>query len=168
MCQPFPHTCGDAHIKASFSLSSLALPYIDLLHFRASIVFLFSHSPISLSSLTMPPFHVARISSAVWRWLRRCPDVIGPVNDTSSDEEFFTPPTSPLRHAEEPSVVPVFMSQPLREQALSPAQSARLRRRHVEVVRQLTTPTPVVAPSPPGPLKPYQIPIKVYRPSWAP
>ena len=78
------------------------------------------------------------------------------------------PPTSPLRDTEERAVVPVFMPQPLREQTLSPAQSARLRRRHAEAVRQLTTPTPVVAPSPQGPLKPYQIPIKVYRPSWAP
>ena len=57
----------------------------------------------------MPPFHVARVSAAVWKWLCRCPDVIGPVHDTSSDEEFYTPPTTPLRLADEESEVPDFM-----------------------------------------------------------
>ena len=158
MCHPFPtrgwrfRDSSNALIKDStFRSSSLPSP-----------------SLLSLSPFTMPPFHVARISTAVWKWLRRCPDVIGPVEDTSSDEEFYTPPTSPLRPAGEQSVQTVFMPQPRSEQALSPAQTARLRRRHAEAVRQLTTPTPNVAPSPQGPLLPYQRPIKVYRPSWAP
>ena len=89
----------------------------------------------------------------------------------SSDEEFYTPPTSPLRHAEDLSLAEVpGCSTPklLVHGALSPAQGARLRRRHAQAVQQLTTPPPPVTPSPHGPLLAYQRPIKVYRPSWAP
>ena len=49
----------------------------------------------------MAPLRVARISAAVWKWFCRCPDAIGPEHDISSDEEFYTPPTSPLRVADE-------------------------------------------------------------------
>ena len=131
-------------------------------------------SSLSCFTLPMAPLHIARISAAVWRWFCRCPDAIGPVHDMSSDEEFYTPPTTPLRLAEEPPTASVpasttdFMSHKLQVHGLSPAQSARLRRRHAEAVRQLTTPPPPVAPSPHGPLLAYQRPVKVYRPSWAP
>jgi hypothetical protein len=162
MCHPFLPAGGDStHV----TIKVLTFFTSSFLHFHLTH---FLHSLLSLIPFTMPPFHVAHISTAVWKWLRRCPDVIGPVQDTSSDEEFYTPPTSPLRPAQENANETVFMPQPLREQTLSPAQSARLRRRHAEAVRQLTTPTPKVAPPPQGPLLPYQRPIKVYRPSWAP
>jgi hypothetical protein len=129
------------------------------------------------TSPPMAPIHVARISASVWKWFCRCPDTIGPVHDISSDDEFHTLPTSPSRlgDAEEqaPRHVPSSsaVSMPHRlvvEAPLSPAQSARLRRRHAQAVLQLTTPPPVVAPKPQGKLLRYQIPIKVFRPSWAP
>ena len=131
------------------------------------------HPPSSvllwLSFLSMAPFDVTRVSAAVWRWFCRCPEIIGPVYDTSSDEEFFTPPTSPQPCSIEirgpaSTVSPTHGSLNL----LSPSQTHRLRRRHAEAVRQLTSPPPVVTPVPHGPLKAYQRPIKVYRPSWAP
>ena len=117
--------------------------------------------------LTMPPFDVKRVRSAVWKWLCRCPDVIGPTGDVSGEEEFFTPPTSPVLGGNfvEPSIIaPAGDAQRL----LSPAQTRRLRRRHAEVVRQLTTPPPAVTPRPHSPLKAYQRPVMVYRPNWAP
>ena len=135
-----------------------------------------AHSPSSLSSvllcmsfLSMAPFDVTRVSAAVWRWFCRCPEIIGPVYDTSSDEEFFTPPTSPQPcsidiRVPASTVSPTHGSLNL----LSPSQTHRLRRRHAEAVRQLTSPPPVVTPVPHGPLKAYQRPVKVYRPSWAP
>jgi hypothetical protein len=122
----------------------------------------------------MSRFHVNRVSAAVWKWLCRCPDVIGPLGDISSDEEFFTPPTSPLQCATEHhvgvSASPSALIAPAADtpRLLSPAQTRRLQRRHVQVVRQLTTPPPVVKPRPPSPLKAYQRPVMVYRPSWAP
>lgn len=124
-------------------------------------------------SLSMASLHMTRVSAAVWRWFSRCPDVIGPVYDTSSDEEFFTPPTSPPPPE---ACGPVTTKSPALcitqihggGNLLSPSQSARLRRRHAEAVRHLTAPPPVVTPVPHGPLKAYQRPVKVYRPSWAP
>ena len=50
----------------------------------------------------------------------------------------------------------------------SPYTKHLLRRRHLQAVRQLTTPPPVVTPSPHGPLLAYQRPIMMYTPSWAP
>lgn len=120
---------------------------------------------------TMAPLHVARIRDAVWKWFCRCPDVIGPVHDMSSDDEFYTPPTTPSRLADDQSAAEVPTSSTPKlivHGALSPAQGARLRRRHAQAVQQLTTPPPAVTPSPHGPLLAYQRPIKVYRPSWAP
>ena len=125
---------------------------------------------------SMSPFDVIRISAAVWKWFCRCPDAIGPVEDSSSDNEFFTPPTTLGRCGEDqhvsnnpdsPSaIISIACDVP---RLLSPAQTARLRRRHAEVVRQLTTPPPVVrAPPSNAPLKAYQEPFKVFRPSWAP
>ena len=122
----------------------------------------------------MARFDVIRVCTAVWKWLSRCPDAIGPVEDSSIDNEFFTPPTTPVRYAEEQHVLtdaggPSAVVSPPGHipRLLSPAQTARLRRRHAEVVRQLTSPPPLVAPPPSEPLKAYQKPIKVYRPSWA-
>lgn len=139
-------------------------------------------SPSSLRQLdilffpSMARFDVARVGASVWKWLCRCPDVIGPVQDSSSDNEFFTPPTSPVRYAEEhrldtsPQTDSAWSSTACATpKLLSPAQTARLRRRHAEVVRQLTAPPPIVTDAPPQvPLKAYQRPIKVYKPSWAP
>jgi hypothetical protein len=100
---------------------------------------------------------VKRVRAAVWRWLCKCPEAIGPLEDSSSDNDFFTPPTTPLHDAEEPRVATIpqrpstLISPPSgAERLLSPAQTARLRRRHAEVVRQLTTPPPVVEPPPTG------------------
>ena len=123
----------------------------------------------------MVTLHVRRVSAAVWKWFCRCPEAIGPGYETSSDEEFFTPPTTPPRVSQQQCVAAEARS-PTTEafpthgvpKLLSPTQTGRLRRRHAEVVRQLTTPPLVVAPSPHGPLKAYQRPVKVYRPSWAP
>jgi hypothetical protein len=113
---------------------------------------------------------VERVRVAVWKWLCRCPEAIGPVGAISDDDEFFTPPTSPLpsaavhdgAHISPSSVVASGVAQP----CLSPAQTHRLRRQHAEVVRQLTTPPPIVAPRPQSPLKAFQRPTMVYRPSW--
>lgn len=123
--------------------------------------------------LVMASSHVTRVSSAVWKWFCRCPDVIGPVHETSSDEEFFTPPTSPPPSSEVPTTHGTMVStttlcSPAQgvQRLLSPVHTERLRRRHAEAVRHLTTPPPVVAPTPHGPLKAYQRPVKVYRPSW--
>ena len=116
----------------------------------------------------MAPFDVKRVRVAVWRWLCRCPDAIGPLGDSSGDEKFFTPPTTPLPCAEvggmssAPSTTAPLVDAQL---LLSPAQARRLRRRHVEVVRQLTTPPPVVTPRPHSPLKAYQRPVMVYKPN---
>lgn len=121
----------------------------------------------------MPRFHMNRVRAAVWRWLRRCPDAIGPIGDVSDDEEFFTPPTSPLPAANDQEGGIISASAIMLREAgdakhvLSPAQTRRLVRKHAEVVRQLTTPPPVVTPSPQAPLKAYQRPIMVYMPRWA-
>ena len=121
----------------------------------------------------MPSLHVTRVSAAVWKWFCRCPETIGPLHDTSSDEEFFTPPTSPPPASQQQCVAVTVASATTSSthgvpKMLSPSQTVRLRRRHAEAVRQLTTPAPVVPPSPHGPLKAYQRPLRVYRPSWAP
>lgn len=123
----------------------------------------------------MAPLHVTRVSAAVWKWFCRCPESIGPVDDTSEDEEFFTPPTTPPPGGQHQCVAattgsPTTLVTPTHGAPilLSPAQTARLRRRHAEAVRQLTSPAPVVTPAPQGPLKAYQVPTRVYRPSWAP
>lgn len=126
----------------------------------------------SLLSLTMSRFHVNRVRTTVWKWLCRCPDAIGPVGDVSSDEEFFTPPTSPVPCADDQDggVISATsnMTPPGNAQGcLSPAQRRRLQRKHAEVVRQLTTPSPLVTPRPNEPLKAYQRPVMVYRPNWA-
>jgi hypothetical protein len=122
--------------------------------------------------LTMPRFDVNRVRAAVWKWLCRCPDAIGPLGDISSDDEFFTPPTSPvptnINHDEGCNSATTIIAPGDAQRLLSPAQSQRLRRRHAEIVRQLTTPPPVVAPRPQSPLKAYQRPTMVYRPNWAP
>lgn len=126
-------------------------------------------------SLSMASFHVTRVSAAVWKWFCRCPEIIAPVYDTSSDEEFFTPPTSPLPCSQHERVAvttgsPTAYICPTHgvQNLLSPSQALRLRQRHAEAVRQLTSPPPVVKPAPQAPLKAYQRPVKVYRPSWAP
>ena len=103
----------------------------------------------------MARFDVARVGQSVWKWLCRCPDAIGPVEDGSSDDEFFTPPTTPGRYTKEHHVdtskrsdsvfTPTAGAVP---KLLSPAQTARLRRRHAEVVQQLVTPAPIVTPPP--------------------
>jgi hypothetical protein len=123
----------------------------------------------------MARFDVARVGASVWKWLCRCPDAIGPVEDSSSEDEFFTPPTTPGRFTDEQRVdnskrpeSALTSTAGAVPKLLSPAQTSRLRRRHAEVVRQLVTPSPIVPTPPQGPLKPYQRPIKVYRPVWAP
>ena len=120
----------------------------------------------------MASIRLRQVSAAVWKWFCRCPDTIGPISDSSSDEEFFTPPTTPSQQQCVSSIEgrPTALVSPTHgfPNMLSPSQTRRLRRRHAEAVRQLTTPPPVVTPSPHGPLKAYQRPIKVYRPSWAP
>ena len=131
-------------------------------------------SSCCLLSLAMPRFHMNRVRVAVWKWLCRCPDAIGPVGDISDDEVFFTPPTclSPCTQdggagiiaASSESVTTLAGDAP---RLLSPAQTRRLQRRHAEVVRQLTAPPPVVSPRPHSPLKAFQRPVMVYRPAWA-
>lgn len=121
----------------------------------------------------MPRYDVNRVRVAVWKWLRRCPEAIGPTGDSSGEEEFFTPPTSPLPCAEDEDAGTISASSNVVVAGdagglLSPAQARRLRRRHAEVVRQLTAPCPIVTPREYAPLKAYQRPIMVYRPSWAP
>jgi hypothetical protein len=150
-----------AHIKSA--------PLRDFLIFSLSTASLCAFLPLLMAST-----HVKRVSTAVWRWFCRCPEIIGPVYDTSSEEEFFTPPTSPpassVHHsADVTRGSPTTLSSPKHgaQRLLSPSQARRLRRRHGEVVRQLTTPPPIVAPTPQGPLKAYQRPVMVYRPSWA-
>lgn len=120
---------------------------------------MFSPSQLSLYPIVTLPvssmarFDVARVSAAVWKWLCRCPDVIGPDEDSSSDNDFFTPPETPLRYVEDQHVANIpgsgsaVISQASDVQRLlSPAQTTQLGRRHAAVVRQLTTPPPVVAP----------------------
>ena len=123
----------------------------------------------------MPRFDVNRVRVAVWKWLCRCPDTIGPVGDISDDDVFFTPPTSPSPHTQDGGdwIVPTSTSAETLEacdahRLMSPAQTRRLRRQHAEVVRQLTTPTALVNPRPQSPLKAFQRPVMVYRPAWAP
>lgn len=120
--------------------------------------------------LVMASTHVTRVSTVVWRWFCRCPEVIGHVHETSNDEEFFTPPTSPPPsseiHGTTGSVTTFGSPTHGVQRLLLPAQTERLRRRHARAVRQLTSPPPVVAPTPHGPIKAYQRPLKVYRPSW--
>ena len=108
-----------------------------------------------LFSLSMAPLHVTWVSAAVWKWFCRCSNAIGPVYETSSDEEFFTPPTTPLPCDKEQRVAvisgsPTALISPTHtvQRLLSPSQMVQLRRRHAEAVRQLTTPPPVVTPSP--------------------
>ena len=144
-------------------------------HFHTSKHTTFSHLVYvpPTSFLTMQRFDVKRVRAAIWKWLCRCPDAIGPFGDMSSDDEFFTPPTSPLPCAEDVDAARFSASSTLTpsgdaHRLLSPAQTRRLQRRHAAVVSQLTTPPPVVAPRPQPPLKAYQRPIMVYRPSWAP
>jgi hypothetical protein len=124
--------------------------------------------------LLMACTHVKRVSTAVWRWFCRCPEIIGPVYDTSSEEEFFTPPTSPPpssvhQSADATKGSSSTLTSPNHgvQRLLSPSQAGRLRWRHGEAVRQLTTPPPTVTPTPQGPLKAYQVPVMVYRPTWA-
>ena len=166
------HTCGLGMRRSSYKRCTC----LSLRHFHP----VGSHSAIfaptgCLLSLTMSRGQVDRVRAAVWKWLCRCPDAIGPVGDTSSDEEFFTPPTSPLldsvdQHAGISARAASCIIAPCgdAQRVLSPAQTRRLQRRHVGVVRQLTTPPPVVQPRPNSPLKAYQRPLTVYRPSWAP
>ena len=123
----------------------------------------------------MPRFDVNRVRAAVWKWLTRCPDAIGPVGEVSDDEVFFTPPTSPTPCTQgdgeaitTASTSTVTCLARDTQRLLSPAQTSRLRRRHAEVVRQLTTPDAVVSPRPHEPLKAFQRPVMVYRPTWAP
>ena len=163
------HTCGPSVRRSSFKGStSLSLP-----HFQAYDIQSPGFCSSYLLSLTMQRFDVKRVRAAVWKWLCRCPDAIGPFGDMSSDDEFFTPPTSPLPCAEDVDAARFSASSTLTpsgdaHRLLSPAQTRRLQRRHAAVVSQLTTPPPVVAPRPQPPLKAYQRPIMVYRPSWAP
>ena len=140
---------------------------------RAGVVY--GRVSCAVLSLSMASLHVTRVSTAVWKWFCRCPDIIGPVYDTSSDEEFFTPPTSPPPSSEQERVAvttesPTAYISPTHgvQNLLSPSQALRLRRRHAAAVRQLTSPPPVVKPAPQAPLKAYQRPVKVFRPSWAP
>jgi hypothetical protein len=172
-------TCGLSVRRLPFKWCSS----LSLRHSHVSAIYPHRFCSSSLLSLTMARFEVKRVRAAVWKWLCRCPDAIGPVGDTSSDDEFFTPPTSPVptdeqryegsnsEHGERnersisaSSIIAAGDAQRL----LSPAQTRRLRRRHAEVVRQLTTPPPLVAPRPQSPLKAYQRPTMVYRPRWAP
>ena len=105
-------------------------------------------------------FDVNRVRATVWKWLCRCPDAIGPVGDIFGDDEFFTPPTSPMPTAGEHDVRSNCASSIIApgdaQRLLSPAETRRLRQRHAEVVRQLTTPPPVFAPRLQSPLKAYQ------------
>ena len=73
------------------------------------------------------------------------------------------PPTTPLRDAEEYHIanmyafISILMSYTLAMHgSLSLAQTTRLMRRHLQFVRQLTTPLPVVTPSPHSPLLAYR------------
>jgi hypothetical protein len=161
-------------LPLSFPATRLSLSFAVCIGFRQrNAIATFGYPFFSLG---MAPVDVLRVSAAVWKWLCRCPDAVGAVEDSSSDNEFFTPPTTPERCFEDqlesnnphsPSAL-VSIGQKV-PRLLSPAQTARLRRRHTEVVWQLTTPPPVVRPPPSNaPLKAYQIPIKVFRPSWAP
>jgi hypothetical protein len=85
-----------------------------------------------LISLTMTPFHIIPVSAVVWKWFCRCPYAIGPVHDISSDEDFYTPPTTPLHDVEEHhganmyAYTSTFICQSLSVHgSLSPAQSIR-------------------------------------------
>lgn len=49
-----------------------------------------------LLTLSMAPLHPRRVSIAMWKWLCRCPDAIGPFHDSSSDENFFTTTMTPV------------------------------------------------------------------------
>lgn len=69
---------------------------------RAGVVY--GRVSCAVLSLSMASLHVTRVSTAVWKWFCRCPDIIGLVYDTSSDEEFFTPPTSPSPSSEQERV----------------------------------------------------------------
>jgi hypothetical protein len=122
----------------------------------------------------MTPLHIARASAVVWKWFCRFPDAIGLVYDIFSDEDFYTYPTTPLRDAEEhhglnmSACTSILKCQTLTVHgSLSRSQNTRLRRRHLQVVRQLTTPPLVITPSPHSLLLAYQRPIRVYRPGWA-
>lgn len=94
-----------------------------------------------LFSLSMALLHMTQVSEAIWKWFCRCPDAIGHVYESSSNEKFFAPPTTPLCCSEEQHVA-VIMGSPTTlisptegvQRLLSPSQMARLRRRHVEVV----------------------------------
>jgi hypothetical protein len=128
------HTCGLSMRRLSFK----GCTCLSLGHFHPNDI----HSPVLLAccllSLTMPRFHVNRIRAAVWKWLCKCPDVIGLVGDISSDEEFFTPPTNPLPGTGDQDVggnlcIPSCIIAPAGDAQwlLSPAQTRRLRRRHI-------------------------------------
>ena len=119
--------------------------------------------PTTSFSLTMVFFHVAHVSAPICKWICKCPDAIGPIHDMPSDEEFYTPPPTPLCVVKKQHVATIFAFAPILmpktlavHRPLSPAQSARLMRRHAHAVQQLTTPPPIVMPPPPGPLKAYQ------------
>lgn len=169
MLRNFTHAvqaCEVGHIRARPGFH-----FDTCTHLHLSAVF----SSNCLLSLTMPRFDVIRVRAAVWKWLCRCPEAVGPVGDTSDDDVFFTPPTSPSprtqdQHAAITSASPASITTPPADaqRLLSPAQQRRLRRRHEEVVRQLTAAPPVVTPRPHSPLKAFQRPVMVYRPSWAP
>ena len=161
-------TCGLSVRRFPFKWCSS----LSLRHSHPSDIYPHGFCSSCLLPLTMPRFEVKRVRAAVWKWLCRCPEAIGPVGDISGDDEFFTPPTSPVptdgQHDEGSNYASSIIAPGDAQRLLSPAQTRRLRRRHAEVVRQLTTPPPVVAPRPQSPLKAFQRPIMVYRPSWAP
>lgn len=122
----------------------------------------------------MSPLNVQRISKAVWRWFCRCPEMIGPGEEDPSDDEFYTPPTSPpnasadISNNANTSNTDVVFSTTHLPCLLTPTQMHRLRCKHANAVHGLITSPPIVESPPPQRLKPYQRPIKVFRPSWAP
>ena len=92
------HTCGLSVQKLSFKGCTTAFP-LDT-YAQATFIHLVFFSSC-LFSLNMPRFHVNRVQAIVWKWLCRCPDVIGPIGDVSGDDEFVTPPTSLAPSAED-------------------------------------------------------------------
>ena len=52
----------------------------------------------------MACFDVVRVSATIWKWLCTCPDAIGHDEDSSSNDDFFTPPSTLVRCAEDQHV----------------------------------------------------------------